>query len=516
MDLLRQIAQQFARIYRGMTVSQRMSITMLTFTVVVSIVLLVVWSRTTQYAPLFTGVSAAQANEAIAQLEQMGEEYRYRGGTIEVRPERRDIIFARLTEAEALPQVKDPFAWIFVDTPLAETKGRLDLKTLVALERKLQIMIGHLNSVRSATVAIARQEETPFVRKEEEEAKAAVTVQLASGVGALPANTVRAITHLVAGAVKGLKPERVAIVDQNGRAYRMPSEAEGALLAANQFELKRQVEKGYEDKILALFAPLQRAGRPGPIVAVNVELDFTRVEKEIKDLDPDKVVTTHERTRESSEDTSGGEGAPPGVGVNVELEPTATGAGERSTKTEEEREVTKEPSWVIQKIFQSPGTMIKDRSVAVLIPVEEGEAGLGEEDLATYRRLAMQGAGIADASKIEVSTLTFPAMEEVVPTPVPMTARIFSILSERGAEWGKYAGVLILILVALMMLRSILKKAVVGAPAARPAAAAAGVPGLPSEVEVTDVDRMRTQLVEMVDESPDVAADLIKRWLMTE
>jgi len=131
MDLLRQIAQQFARIFKGMTAGQRMSMTLLTLTVVVSIVLLVVWSKTTQYAPLFTDISAEQANEVIGQLEQMGEDYRYRGRRIEVRPERRDIIFARLTEAEALPQVKDLFGWLYTDTPLAETKGRRDLNCLL-------------------------------------------------------------------------------------------------------------------------------------------------------------------------------------------------------------------------------------------------------------------------------------------------------------------------------------------------------------------------------------------------
>ncbi len=514
MDLLRQIAQQFARIFRGMTVSQRMSMTMLTFTVLVSIVLLVVWSKTTQYAPLFTDISAEQANEVIGQLEQMGEDYRYRGRRIEVRPERRDIIFARLTEAEALPQVKDPFAWIYVDTPLAETKGRRDMKDLDSRRKQLQMMIGYLDSVRSATVAIAVPEETPFLRKKEEEAKASVAVQLAAGVRTLPANAVRAITQLAAGAVKGLSPENVAIVDQNGQAYRLPSEEEGTLLAANQFELKRQVEKGYEEKLLGLFEPLRRPGMPGPIVVVNVELDFARVEKEMKDVDPDTVVTVHERTKETSEETLGTEGAPPGVGVNVGLEPSTTGAGEKSTKTEEEREVTRESSWVVQRIIQSPGTMIKDKSVAIAIPVQEGEASLSDEDVATYRSFAMQGAGITDASKVEVSTVTFPEVEEPTIEPVPITARIFGALSERGAEWGKYAGVLIFILVALLMLRSVLKKAI-AREAISPLRAAVSA-GLPPEPEMTDVDKMRVQLVDMVDESPDVAADLIKRWLMTE
>jgi flagellar biosynthesis/type III secretory pathway M-ring protein FliF/YscJ len=40
--------------------------------------------------------------------------------------------------------------------------------------------------------------------------------------------------------------------------------------------------------------------------------------------------------------------------------------------------------------------------------------------------------------------------------------------------------------------------------------------GLPPEPEITDADKMRAQLMDMVDESPDVAADLIKRWLITE
>ena len=519
MDLLRQIAQQFARIFKGMTAGQRMSMTLLTLTVVVSIVLLVVWSKTTQYAPLFTDISAEQANEVIGQLEQMGEDYRYRGRRIEVRPERRDIIFARLTEAEALPQVKDLFGWLYTDTPLAETKGRRDLKVLDTVQKKLQIMIGHFNSIRSATVVIARPKETPFMRKEEEEAKASVSVQLASGVSMLPSSKVRAVTQLVAGAVEGLKPENVSVVDQNMRLYRLPGEEEGTFLAANQLDLKRQVEKYYQDKILTVLAFLSPPGSPPLAAVVDVKLDFDRIEKEIKEIDPDTVVTTHEKTTELSEETSGTEGAPPGVGANVELELGATGTGESSTKTQEEREVTREFSSTVSRIIQTPGD-IEDISVSVAIAAEVQEDGSmpasapSDADIDKYKRLVMGAVGITDTEKVEVSTVPFRKVVEPTPSPVPITARIFAALSERASEWARYAGVLILILVGLLMLRSVLKKAVAGG--AKPPAVAAMAAGLPPAPEATDVDRMREQLVDMVDESPDVAADLIKRWLMTE
>jgi len=515
MDLLRQILQQFANVFKGMTASQRMSMAMLVLTVVVSLILLVVWGGATQYTALFRGLPTDQANQVMSELERMGEDYRYRAGNIEVRGDRWEVILARLTEAQALPEVDDPFAWVYEDK-LAETKGRRDLKYITALQSKLQQMINYLEPVRSSAVVITRAEETPFVLEREEKAKASVVVWLAPGVNMLPGGVVRSICRLVAGSFKGLTPENVSVVDHNGILYRLPSEEEGILLAGDQLEMKKRVEAEYVRKVEEILEFLNRPGSLAVTAVVDVTLDFDQIEKETRDVDPDSVVTVHEVTRDLTKETEGEEGAPPGVGANVQMEIGKTAGGGTSSHTEEEREVTREFSQTVSRIRQIPGG-IKDVSVAVVIPsvVDEGGSASGsapgEEEIESYRQLVMKATNIVDPGKVRVSVVPGRIAAMPTPTPVPLKARIFAALGRQASEWARYAGLLILILIAILMLRSILKRGMARAEAAAmPERVAEAAP----PEELPEAERIRAETMEIVRESPDRAADLIKRWLM--
>ncbi|MBL7309306.1 flagellar M-ring protein FliF, partial [Escherichia coli] len=94
-----------------------------------------------------------------------------------------------------------------------------------------------IGRVQAARVHLVLPERRLFER-DRESPSAAIVLKL---MGDLDAGQVRAIRHLVASAVEGLKPERISIVDERGRLL-----ADGARDAATD------VASGFEDRQVAL------------------------------------------------------------------------------------------------------------------------------------------------------------------------------------------------------------------------------------------------------------------------
>ncbi len=87
------------------------------------------------------------------------------------------------------------------------------VNALRALEGELSRTIRSLSRVQSARVHLVLPERRLFER-DREQPRASIVLKVS---GELDAGQVRAVRHLVASAVDGLKPERISIVDERGR-----------------------------------------------------------------------------------------------------------------------------------------------------------------------------------------------------------------------------------------------------------------------------------------------------------
>src|SRR5262249_54468138 len=96
---------------------------------------------------------------------------------------------------------------------LGATSFVQNINHLRALEGELARTIRALDRVQAARVHLVLPER-PLFSRDKVEPSASIVLKVR---GELESQQVRAIRHLVASAVNGLKPERVSIVDEAGR-----------------------------------------------------------------------------------------------------------------------------------------------------------------------------------------------------------------------------------------------------------------------------------------------------------
>ena len=96
---------------------------------------------------------------------------------------------------------------------LGATSFVQNINHLRALEGELSRTIRAIDRVQQARVHLVLPER-PLFSREKAEPSASIVLKVR---GTLEAQQVRAIRHLIASAVNGLKPQRVSVVDETGR-----------------------------------------------------------------------------------------------------------------------------------------------------------------------------------------------------------------------------------------------------------------------------------------------------------
>lgn len=140
----------------------------------------------------------------------------------------------------------------------------------IALQNELSANIARFAGVSKASVILDIPETTGLGRASKP-ATASVVV-FAAGSGGLPQNMVDAVARLVSGAVSGLDPERVQVIDgSTGRARKVSSEESAS--SSRYLEYAAQVEKHTREKIEGLFGHI-----PNVIVSVTAHVDITSVQ----------------------------------------------------------------------------------------------------------------------------------------------------------------------------------------------------------------------------------------------
>src|SRR5205814_5843613 len=150
--------------------------------------------------------------------------------------------------------------------------------------------------------------------------------------GALEAQQIRAIRHLIASAVSGLKPQRVSIVDEAGQLL-----ADGAATDPEQAvgdERRTAFEKRMRKQVEDIVSSVVGTGRAR--VQLSADFDFNKVTQTSDKFDPEGRVLRSSQTREESSASAGDGGQ---VTVNNELPGNqangAAAARDQSKKSEE-------------------------------------------------------------------------------------------------------------------------------------------------------------------------------------
>lgn len=235
-----------------------------------------------------------------------------------------------------------------------------NINHLRALEGELARTIKTIGRVGAARVHLVMPEKKLFER-DREPPRASIVLKLR---GELDMGQVRAIRHLVASAVEGLKPDRVSIVDESGRLLADGASGDGTAAAAEERQtgLERRLKRDIEEVIASV------VGQGRTRVQVSAELDFNRMQETTENFDPESRVVRSTQTR--NEQSASAEARDGQVSVNNELpgnqRGTNAGNGTRDSSQKNEEIVNYEISKTVRTNVQEAGR-VKRISVAVLV-----------------------------------------------------------------------------------------------------------------------------------------------------
>lgn len=244
------------------------------------------------FVPLFRELDLAEVGSITDNLTKASIPYRLDNGGSEVLVAEADAARARVLLAQnGLPANGRPGLELFDKPSWGMTDFTQHITYRRALEGELARTIGTLRGVQRAQVHLALPEGSPL-RRAEKSAEAAVVVSLRPSQ-TLDASQVRGITQLVSGAVEGLTPDHVSVLDDSGRPLSgAQADAGDAALSSHQLELQQSVEKHFAGKVEQLLGTA--VGANDMRVQVAARLNFDQVDRTIEQYDPQGQVLTHE------------------------------------------------------------------------------------------------------------------------------------------------------------------------------------------------------------------------------
>jgi flagellar M-ring protein FliF len=310
---------------------------------------------------LFTGLDIKDSASIVKELESAGVTYQLKadGATILVPADQ--VARLRMTLAQdGLPSGGGIGYEIFdKGDSLSATNFVQNINQLRALEGELARTIRAIDRVDQARVHLVIPEKALFQR-DREPPSASIVLKVRGG---LEPSQIRAIRHLVATAVEGLKPERVSIVDETGALL-----ADGAASDTPEGgadDRQANYERRLSDQVQRIVESVVGMGRAK--VKVTADLDFNRVTQTQDSYDPDSKVVRSTQTREESSSTAARDQS---VTVGNEL-PNATGQGGASQNGQDLAKKSEETiNYEISRTTKTEtidGGRVKRVSVAVLV-----------------------------------------------------------------------------------------------------------------------------------------------------
>ena len=401
------IKSSFGRAFgavRDFTIAQRTLAVLALAILVVAVVALVSWVSRPSYAPLYSGMSSADASAVVDQLRSQGVPYQLSDGGATVLVPEENVYDQRLTAAAAgLPADESTGGYSLLDEMgVTSSEFQQDVTYKRALEGELARTIGAMDNVSTATVQLAIPEDTVFAA-ERGTPTASVFVAPTRGKVLAP-EQVEAMVHLVSASIDGMSPTDVAVVDAGGTVL--------SEVGVGTRSSGKQASEYEERTAQAVQAMLDRVvGAGNSTVAVTAEMDVSSSERLAETFTtPENGPVLNEST--TTEEYTGAGAAGAGVlGPDNIAVPNGGGADSSYTSQDATRnnavdkvtETTKRPAGSLTRQTVSVA-LNADAAVAgnteALTSLVAAAAGIDPErgDVVEVERLAFD-TGAADAAQ---------------------------------------------------------------------------------------------------------------------
>ena len=326
------VLQSLVSFLKGLGASRLMAMVAVTTALIGFFAFVIMRVTTPQMTTLFTDLSIEDSSAVIKDLERQAIPFELRNDGAVIMVPKDKVTRLRMKLAEGgLPKGGGVGYEIFDKSDaLGTTSFVQNINHLRALEGELARTIRAIDRVQAARVHLVLPER-PLFSREMPEPSASIVVRVR---GALEPQQIRAIRHLVASAVSGLKPQRVSIIDEAGQL--LADGASGTTDNAIGDERRAGYEKRMRNEIEAIVSSVVGAGRAR--VQLSADFDYNKITQTSDRFDPEGRVLRSSQTREESSATAENNGQ---VTVNNELpgnqrqDNAAPAARDQSKKTEE-------------------------------------------------------------------------------------------------------------------------------------------------------------------------------------
>lgn len=351
---------------------------------------------TPQMVLLYAGLEGRTAGQIVAALDQRGVAHEVRGDSIYVDSTARDSLRMALA-SEGLPAAGGA-GYELLDslTGFGTTSQMFDAAYWRAKEGELARTILAVPEIKTARVHISQAPTGAFRRDDRPTASVTVT----TSTGSLAEGQARALKHLVASAIAGMRPEDVQIIDAVGGLIAGADESDLGNGSDRAGEVRHNVERLLE----------ARVGAGKAVVEVSIDMITDREQITERTFDPQGRVAISTETEERS-DSATKAGGDVTVASNLPEGDAGGGNSGTSQKSETKERVNYEVSETQRDLLRGPGG-IRRLTVAVLVDGEAVAAADGtitwqprsEEELGILRELVASAVGL-DEQRGDVLTL---------------------------------------------------------------------------------------------------------------
>ena len=508
------------------------------------------------YQPAFTRLSPTTAGAISASLRTAKIPFQVTDAGATILVPTSQVSAARVAAGTAASAGSDTQGFsLFDNTGLGMSQFDEQVTYQRALQGELTQTIEAMDGVASAQVAIVPAQQGLFA-SQDQPASASVMVQMRDGQAPSDA-LVRGVAATVAGAVPGLTPDNVTVVDEAGHVLAGPGDTVGTDAMTAQAQIQRDDEAKVEELLDQTLGPAHAA------VSVAATLDFDKVQQQVTTYTPVNTGQWTPVSVQRSTETYTGSGAAtaggiPGAESNVPglvtypgvPQATAAPAGSSMpgasaaptpsvaptpsaspiasagptaspaySKTQET--VNYDLSQTVANIVKQPGS-IERLSVAVLVD-QQALNGINPDVL----KQSIAAAIGVDPTRGDVVSLTAVPFARPLATsagPLPPGA-----LQQAGSMVPSALGILIglaLLFVFWRNTRALRRRGeeitVLGAPGLRELgagtanAAIGAMPEAPELAEGSPHARVQQQLRTVADQRPDALVNLMNQWLIDE
>ncbi|WP_246126182.1 flagellar basal-body MS-ring/collar protein FliF [Nesterenkonia populi] len=397
-------------------------------------------------APVYTGLAPEDSSEIVEQLRADGVPYELASGGSTVLVPEEQVYEARIQAASAgLPASTRGGYGLLDDMGVTSSDFQQTATYKRALEGELASTVEGFSSVQTAAVILSLPEETVF-SDAQQDATASIFMDPAPGT-VITDNQVQSVIQLVSGAVDGLQPQNVAVVDADGGMLAAVGDSPSGSGAGAAAEYEERVAESVQAMLDTV------VGRGNSTVAVTADVNPESAERLEETFEaPDEVPALRESS--SSENYTGTGGGAAGVlgPDNIAVPGGGDGEGTYTAETEElENAINK-----VTETTTVPAGALNSQSISVAVD-EGAAAGL---DMPVLTAMVTDAAGLSDerGDALNVSIVPFSTADAEAAEEALAEAEAQAAAEAEREQFQQIltsaiiAGVLLLLLLAALLI----------------------------------------------------------------